>query len=130
VSLRRGSAQPTIDDVLYEAEMALTDPEVRRSREHVEALLHPEFSETGSSGEVYDRERMIEMMTGESPGEVIIRDFVAAPMSEDIALVTYRSVGLSGQEARRSSVWIRVGERWQLRHHQGTRVPDRWGRLH
>jgi ribonuclease HI len=73
---------------------------------------------------------MIEMMVGEAPGEVIIRDFLAAPMSEEIVLVTYRSVGMSGQEARRSSVWIRVGDRWQLRHHQGTRVPDRWGRLH
>ena len=69
---------------------------------------------------------MIDMMTTEAPGEVLIRDFEAQRLSEDVAVVKYRSVGLTGQETRRTSVWVNQGGSWRLRHHQGTRVPDRW----
>jgi len=124
------SAKQRVDDTLYQHEQALLDPEVRSSREHLENLLHIDFFETGSSGESYDRETMIEMMLGESPGQVVMRDFITSFLSADIGLVTYRSVGTSGQEAKRSSVWLFEDGRWQLRHHQGTRVPDRWGRVH
>jgi ribonuclease HI len=116
----------SIEDILYAAESSLTDPEVRKTRARVELLLHPEFSETGSSGDVYDRDTMIDMMTTEAPGEVLIRDFEAQRLSEDVAVVKYRSVGLTGQETRRTSVWVNQGGSWRLRHHQGTRVPDRW----
>lgn len=114
---------------LYEAEANLTDPDIRQSMEKTEQLLHPEFLETGSSGIVYDRDTMIELMLGEAPGDVIIRDFTVHPLSDDTALVTYRSIGISGQEARRSSIWVEVGDRWQLRYHQGTRVPNSWGHV-
>ena len=112
--------------VLFEAEFALTDPEVRKIRERVEMLLHPEFSETGSTGDVYDRDTMIGMMTTENPGEVMIRDFDVQRFSEDVAVVRYRSIGSAGQETRRTSVWVNHGGSWRLRHDQGTRVPDRW----
>lgn len=119
------TSRSIVGEALFDAETALSDPAVRRSPERVGALLHPEFSETGSSGEVYDRSQMIEMMASEDPGEVMIMDFGVRWVTDDVALVTYRSVGLSGREARRSSVWVRRDERWQLLHHQGTRVPDR-----
>lgn len=114
---------------LYEAEANLTDPDIRQSLAKIEQLLHPEFLETGSSGAVYDRRTMIELMVGEAPGDVIIRDFTVHPLSDDTALVTYRSIGISGQEARRSSIWVEVGDQWQLRYHQGTRVPNSWGHV-
>lgn len=115
-----------IEDILFEAESSLTDPEIRKTRARVELLLHPEFSETGSAGDVYDRDTMIDMMTTEAPGEVMIRDFEAQRLSEDVAVVKYRSVGMTGQETRRTSVWVNHRGNWRLRHHQGTRVPDRW----
>lgn len=122
-SVSRRSENP-----LIELEKALLDPDVRRSSADIEALLHADFSETGSSGEVYDRDKMIEMMLGQTPARVVIRDFQTSFLSDEVALVTYRSVGASGNEAHRSSVWVWEGETWKLRHHQGTRVPDRWGR--
>lgn len=115
-----------IEDILFEAESSLTSPEVRKTRDHVEQLLHPDFSETGSAGEVYDRETMIDMMTSEAPGVVLILDFEADRLSDDVAVVKYRSVGLNGQETRRTSLWVNHEGDWRLRHHQGTRVPDRW----
>ena len=122
-------AKAKLGRILFEAESALTDPETRRSRERIEKLLHPEFTETGSSGTVYDRETMIEMMLGEVPGKVVIRDFNAQRLSDDTVLVTYRSIGMSGQEARRCSIWVESGPGWQIRYHQGTRVPNSWGHV-
>ena len=123
MSLRELFLAPArVDAALYDGELALTDPVVRRSRERLESLLHCDFTETGSTGEVYDRSTMIDMMVSEVPGRVMIRDFSAERLSDDVALVTYRSIGTSGQEVRRTSVWVRADDRWQLRHHQGTRV--------
>lgn len=122
-----GSARA--DDLLFEHEQELLNPEVRSARERLKALLHVDFREMGSSGDVYDRETMIDMMVGEAPGQVVIRDFDTSYLSAEVALVTYRTVGTGGQEARRSSVWVFQDDRWQLRHHQGTRVPDRWNRV-
>jgi len=123
VSLRELFLAPArVDAALYDGELALTDPDVRHSRERLESLLHGDFTETGSTGEVYDRSTMVDMMVSEVPGRVMIRDFSAERLSDDVALVTYRSIGTSGQEVRRTSVWVRADDRWQLRHHQGTRV--------
>jgi len=127
ISLRPSRKTAGLERTLLEAEKALTDPEVRRSPKRVDQLLHPEFIEIGSSGDVYDRNTMIEMMTSEAPGGVVIRDFKVHLLSEDTALVTYRSIGTSGKEARRSSIWVDEGSGWRLIHHQGTRVPDHWG---
>ena len=112
---------------LLDLETALADPEIRRSGEQLEDMFHPDFIELGSSGRVYDRQMIIEMMSKEVSAGVIIRDFNTATISEGTALVTYRSIGQSGEEARRSSIWVKSGERWLLRFHQGTRIPNRWG---
>jgi ribonuclease HI len=92
-------------------------------------MFHPDYIELGSSGHVYDRQMIVEMMSQENSAGVVIRDFSTATISEDTALATYRSIGQSGEEARRSSIWVKSGERWLIRFHQGTRIPNRWGRL-
>ena len=112
---------------MFDLESALVDPSVRRSRERLEALLHPEFIELGSSGRVYDRQMIVEMMSQEVSGEVIIRDFETRTITEDSVLVTYRSIGQAGDEARRSSLWVKANGRWRIHFHQGTRIPKSWG---
>jgi ribonuclease HI len=46
----------------------------------------------------------------------------AVGLAPDVVLVTYETRSDAGH-ARRSSVWLKARGRWQLRHHQGTRVP-------
>lgn len=127
ISLRPSRSTASAERALLEAEKALTDPDVRQSPKRIDQLLHPDFIEIGSSGDVYDRNTMIEMMTSEAPGGVVIRDFQVRLLSDETALVDYRSIGTSGREARRSSIWVDEGSGWRLIHHQGTRVPDSWG---
>ncbi|MEX0865453.1 MAG: DUF4440 domain-containing protein [Acidimicrobiia bacterium] len=112
---------------LHGREMELLDPAVRADPVRVGNLLRGAFIEFGSSGRIYERGVLIEMLSGEVHAGVVIRDFSVRELAEETALVTYRSVGQSGIEARRSSVWVRTDGDWQLVFHQGTRIPDQWG---
>ena len=107
--------------ILEEKELALLDPKVRADPIRVGRLLHDDFIEFGSTGRVYNKELLLGMLEGEPSSNVTIRDLAVRPLSSDTALVTYLSVGQSGKEARRSSVWVRDDE-WRMIFHQGTRI--------
>lgn len=100
----------------------MLDPDVRADPGRVRELLHNEFIEFGSTGRVYNKKILLDMLRQERPSTVVIRDFSVRQLASDTALVTYRTVGPSGQEARRSSVWIRQDGLWKMAFHQGTRI--------
>ena len=126
MSLRRQPGKsPYWRDELLDLEQRLLDPNVRGSPGAVIPLLHPDFIEFGSSGRVYTKEMMVQMMVAEAPGVVKIRDFDVKELSDDVALVTYRTIGTKGMEARRSSIWLRRDSGWQIVFHQGTRIVNR-----
>ncbi|MGB8361105.1 MAG: DUF4440 domain-containing protein [Acidimicrobiia bacterium] len=108
--------------VLRTREMELLDPDVRANPVRVRELLHDDFVEFGSTGKVYNKRLLMDMLKGEKGAKVVIREFSVRQLAADTALVTYRTVGESGQEARRSSVWIRSDGAWKLAFHQGTRI--------
>lgn len=108
--------------VLRTKEMELLDPEVRSDPSRIRELLHDDFLEFGSTGRVYNKRVVLDMLKGERRNDVIIRDFAVRQLAADTALVTYRTVGESGQEARRSSVWLRTDGTWRMAFHQGTRI--------
>ena len=51
---------------------------------------------------------------------------VSREVSDDVALVTYRTIGQEGRETRRSSIWLLRTSGWQIVFHQGTRVQNRF----
>ncbi len=114
-------------DELQELELEMLSPEARSDPKRMGALLRDDFLEFGSSGRVYEKSMLIDMLTKEEHARVLIRDFAVREISSDAALVTYRTVGQAGQEARRSSVWVRSEGGWQMLFHQGTRLPNSWG---
>ncbi len=109
---------------LHSSEIEMLDPAVRADPARVGELLHDDFIEFGSTGRVYDKEILVEMLRNERPSTVVIRDFTVRQLASDTALVTYRTVGQSGQEARRSSIWVRQDEVWRMVFHQGTRISN------
>jgi ribonuclease HI len=125
VSLKRSAKSPYWRDELLDLEQRLLDPSVRGSPQAVVPLLHPDFVEFGSSGRVYTKELMVQMMLQQAPGVVRIRDFDVREIAPEAALVTYRTVGAEGKETRRSSIWVRSGGEWRIVFHQGTRVHAR-----
>jgi hypothetical protein len=109
-------------------EEALLDPALRRDRARVAAFLADDFLEFGSSGNVWTREAVIELLATEKYQPPTMEDFKCHWIAEGVALVTYRTVRIdpqSGQSAAvlRSSLWVRDLSEWRMRFHQGTRVP-------
>ena len=110
---------------LYELENRLVQPEVRHSPEALKELLADEFVEFGSTGRVYDRKAVIEVLCAEMDIEFTMSDFQTVPLSPTMVLVTYRAVCTDHRQREvthslRSSVWILRDDHWQMVFHQGT----------
>jgi hypothetical protein len=106
---------------LFELETALHKKEIRNSPAAVAALLADEFTEFGSSGKVYDKPAIIELLRNEkmaSGEKITVENFVVRELSPDVALDTY----LASKRTLRSSIWRLSDSRWQMIFHQGTRV--------
>lgn len=117
---------PNLLDTLRALEIALHDPVNRYDAAKLNELLHPSFKEFGRSGASYSFSDIISQST---PSEVLpkihAQDFAVEALSEDFALLTYRSayVDESGglyRHTNRSSLWQLSESGWQMRFHQGT----------
>jgi|SRR5580698_7772287 hypothetical protein len=120
----------SLTERLFALEQLLMDPLLRKDREKVSALLAEDFREFGSSGCVWNREAILDLLVNEvSQPAPIIEDFAVQNIGPEAKLVTYRSVresAISGVQVHclRSSIWIRRGEHWQMIFHQGTKVSN------
>lgn len=102
----------------------LLDAEFRRERGRVEALLDGEFLEFGSSGRMWAREEILQLLATEGSYEPpAIEEFRVRRISADAALVTYRAVGCS-RTTLRSSLWTLGESGWRMVFHQGTRATE------
>jgi hypothetical protein len=111
---------------LRACEEALLDPLVRRDRERVTALLAEDFCEFGSSGRVWTREEILELLANGDYSPPSIADFKCDLIGEGVALVTYRTVRAEAETglrsaALRSSLWTKKSGEWRVRFHQGTK---------
>ena len=82
----------SLETQLRRSEEALLEPAVRRNRERVEKLLAEDFLEFGSSGRVWTRDQIFDLLATETYTPFTIEDFACVLLSEDVALVTYRAV--------------------------------------
>jgi hypothetical protein len=112
--------------VLRELEVALHHPNVRRDRQRLDELLHPEFLEFGRSGRTYTKADVLINLPSEQPVYVIwAQDFSLQLALNEIALLTYKSahVAEDGELERhtvRASLWKLMPTGWQMLFHQGT----------
>jgi hypothetical protein len=123
-----GKTREKICAHLRACEEALLDPEARRDRGRVEALLAEGFLEFGSSGSAWSREEILELLASEDYTRPAMEDFKCDWIGDGAALVTYKTVradAASGLRAvvLRSSIWIEESGEWRVRFHQGTKVP-------
>jgi ribonuclease HI len=104
-------------DAVIELERRLIQPEVRRDRAALMALLHEDFCEFGASGRVYDRDSIVEALLASHGSAASASDFKAARLGPDAVLLTYRA----DTHSLRTSVWLRGRDgAWRMRLHQGT----------
>ena len=115
----------TVSAELLRAEMLLLDPAVRRDRPRVASLLADDFTEFGSSGRIWTRDQILDLLATEEYSPPIVEDFSCHPIAENAVLVTYRTVRINQETGRReaalrSSIWIKRSKSWIVRFHQGT----------
>jgi ribonuclease HI len=104
-----------------EGELRLLDPVTRADPELTRPLLHPDFTEFGVSGRIWDRESIVEALAAD-PGEpVSAEEMRGFRLAEDVVLLTYR-VNRPDRASLRSSIWTVHESRWVLVFHQGTAV--------
>ncbi len=103
-------------------ERQLLEPEVRRQRDRVKALLHPDFQEFGASGVVWTAQTIAEHLASHEDrvgDPVVVEELNATALGPDSILLTYRAT--SGRHhSLRSSVWVRHDDAWRMLFHQGT----------
>ncbi|TDW35061.1 hypothetical protein EV128_103343 [Rhizobium azibense] len=109
-------------------EETLHRPEMRHSRTALEELLSQDFVEFGSSGAIYRRNEIIDLLVqendNEDPGKLLAYDYSLSIISSDAVLLTYRTrrTREDGFERHvlRSSIWKHFEIGWQMLFHQGT----------
>jgi ribonuclease HI len=110
------------DDALRDELLRLELALARRDRDALPggfaAVLDDGFRETGASGRAWARDEMLAMLEAVGPSEVEIEAFAVERLADGVVLATYETGG--ARPARRASVWVRDGDRWRIRHHQGT----------
>ena len=110
---------PSPEQTVEALERELLRPDVRSDIGRTGVLLHPEFTEIGTSGRLWTRDAMM-MSLEESPGSHMELELISVDRSGAQAiLLVYRSHSREGA-ALRSSLWVLDGEQWRLRFHQGT----------
>lgn len=110
-------------------EEALHRHEIRHSRKAVEALLADDFIEFGSSGAVYHRQQIIDLLAQEEGGDegaLLAHDYALRMLADDTVLLTYRTQRTTPdgieRHVLRSSIWQRTDAGWKMLFHQGTVV--------
>ena len=122
----------TLLSLIRALEVELHHPGAPCSSERLEQLLHPEFHEVGRSGNPYDRHTVIRYLaTLQAPADTVSDQFALIKLGASTALLTYRSAQRNASQqltnhTLRSSIWIKAGQQWQLRYHQGTPAATPW----
>ncbi len=106
-------------ELVVRLERALLTDDVRADPASVAALLHPEWAEVGRSGRLLSREDLLASI-GPLTDRVTLEVVSVDPVAPGALLLVWRADRGSGTSTLRSSLWVRSGERWLQRFHQGT----------
>jgi len=109
----------TDEELVVRLERALLTDEVRGDPAAVVALLDPAWEEIGRSGRRWSREEMLAAI-GPLQDRVDLEVLSTDRVGPDAVLLVWRAVRASGETTLRSSLWVRSGQRWLQRFHQGT----------
>jgi hypothetical protein len=119
---------PELNDVLRELmarEPLFHRPEFGTTPKDIDKLMAPEFWETTASGRRVSRQFVLEFLEKryETTTEVVweIEDFRCQEIAADNYLVTY-TLFQGERVTRRTAIWRRTTDSWQVVYHQGTIV--------
>lgn len=112
---------------LFQLEQRLLQPEVRKSIDDLMSLLADDFLEFGSSGRIFNKQQVIEILSHAPRERMTLKDFQAKTLAPNVVLTTFRLVkhNESSEEmtnSLRSSIWKLIDGKWKMVFHQGTQA--------
>lgn len=108
---------------LQQLEEDLWRQETRFDLPYMEEVFARDFFEFGRSGRTYTRQEALSLPSQPIDAVLPLADFQARLLTPDVAQVTYNSAVIYDgvvEFGRRSSIWTRTNDSWELRFHQGT----------
>ncbi|MFJ9453166.1 MULTISPECIES: DUF4440 domain-containing protein [unclassified Herbaspirillum] len=117
-----------LDAVL--AELIAREPIFHRrefgtGREALLDMTADDFWEIGASGDIYDRnfviETLLERYETQEEGDFSCREFHIRQLADDLYQLTYL-LQQSGRRTRRTTLWRNTDGKWKIVFHQGTLI--------
>ena len=112
-----------LQDSIQQLELSLLNPEVRKSRSILDSLIADDFLEIGASGNVYNKDDILNALPNEETNAYSLSDFGVLFLSEGLILATY-TLSENYRQTKRSSIWKNTNQKWALIFHQGTVIQD------
>lgn len=107
------------------AETRLLDPGLRADPTRARALLEEDFTEYGSSGTVYDRAAILDLLQHQNSGAAVpyrphVHDMAGRRLAPGLVHLTY-TTSTTGHRSLRSSLWRQGSDHtWRCLFHQAT----------
>lgn len=111
-----------IEQLILGYEMDFFKKEFCDNMQNLNNRIHDEFIEFGKSGQVFDKDSIINYLNNlDSDRDIDIQSFVLKDLKDDILVANYISNEKeTGTKALRTSIWIKEHSDWKLYFHQGT----------
>ena len=103
-------------------EETLLSEAIRKSKSQLSTLLADDFLEHGASGNLYDKKSVLKSLPETEHQEMTIENFQIITESDETVVCAYQLLIEDKLHSNRSSVWVKSGDGWQMRFHQGTLV--------
>lgn len=106
-------------------ELSLLDPDLRADPARTRALLEEGFTEFGSSGTVYDREAILDLLAHENSGGAVqhrpqVHELTGHQLAPGLVQLTF-TTSSTEHRSLRSSLWRQGSDRtWRCLFHQAT----------
>jgi len=99
-------------------------PEFAATAADFDKLMAPDYWEVGASGRRYSRLFVLETLRKQPPVDARAAnwkttDFACRLLGPNTYLVTY-TLDQTGRLTRRTTIWRKNGEKWEILFHQGT----------
>lgn len=124
------TTDPALGGVLRE--LSMREPIFHRTewgttRADFERMTAADFWEIGASGRRYNRKFVLETVAkrfenGRYPDSCRASDFYCRELAPDLYQITYTLLQDNTRKTRRSTIWRRTPDEWQVVFHQGTVV--------
>ena len=111
-----------LEDLILGYENDFFRKEFCNNLDNLNNRIHDEFIEFGKSGQVFDKNYIVEYLNNLGfKRDIMIQDFQLKQPKDGVVIANYiTSEKKEGGKTLRTSIWIKENSNWKLYFHQGT----------